>query len=51
VITSDDGIRVFAGLHHVTCGFLVQKAVDNCREVRISGFVLWTSCGQRRNLK
>ncbi len=38
-------IMVLAELHHVTCGFLGYKPVGNFRGVRISGIVLWTSCG------
>src|SRR5689334_25447994 len=42
---------VFFELRRVTCGIVVHKAVDNCRDVRITGGILWTRCGQEKNLK
>ena len=42
---------VFSELRRVTCGVVVHKAVDNCRHVRITGGILWTRCGQEKNLK
>ena|SRR5690348_17814155 len=42
---------VFSELRRVTCGIVVHKAVDNYRDVRITGGILWTRCGQEKNLK
>jgi hypothetical protein len=35
----------------VSCGVAVHKAVDNCRDMRITDRILWTRCGQEKNLK
>jgi hypothetical protein len=51
VITLDDHTMVFSELRGVTCGVVVRKAVDNRRDVRITSGILWTRCGQRKNLK
>lgn len=42
---------VFLELRRVTCGVVVHKGVDNYRGVRITGGILWTRCGQEKNLK
>ena len=42
---------VLSELRRVTCGVAVHKAVDNYRDVRITGGILWTRCGQEKNLK
>ena len=42
---------VFLELRRVTCGVVVHKAVDNYRDVRITGGILWTRCGQEKNPK
>ena len=51
VITLGDHALVFSELRRVTCGVVVHKAVDNYRDVRITGGILWTRCGQEKNLK
>ena len=50
-ITLGDHAMVFSELRRVTCGVAVHKAVDNHCDVRITGGILWTSCGYERNLK
>ena len=42
---------VFSELRRVSCGVAVYKAVDNYRDMRITGGILWTRCGQEKNLK
>jgi hypothetical protein len=42
---------VFSELRRVTCGVVVHKAVDNYRDVRITGGILWKRCGLEKNLK
>jgi hypothetical protein len=49
--TNERSSLVFSELRRVTCGVAVHKAVDNCRDVRITGGILWTRCGQEKNLK
>ena len=51
VITLGDHALVFSELRRVTCGVAVHKAVDNRCDVRITGGILWTRCGNERNLK
>src|SRR5689334_7160377 len=51
VNTNERSSLVFSELRRVTCGVVVYKAVDNCRDVRITGGILWTRCGQEKNLK
>jgi hypothetical protein len=51
VNTNGRSSLVFFELRRVTCGVVVHKAVDNYRDVRITGGILWTRCGQEKNLK
>jgi hypothetical protein len=51
VITVGDHALVFSELRRVTCGVVVHKAVENRCDVRITGGILWTRCGQEKNLK
>ena len=51
MITRGDYAPVFSELHQVTCGRAVQKPVDNRRDMRISGGILWTTCGCEKNPK
>jgi hypothetical protein len=46
--TLGDHALVFSELRQVTCGVVVQKAVDNRRDMRITGRILWTTCGRRK---
>jgi hypothetical protein len=50
-ITYGDRAPVFRESRRVTCGRLVNKPVDNRRDVRITGGILWRTCGRekRRN--
>jgi hypothetical protein len=45
VITLGDHALVFSELRQVTCGLAVHTAVHNRRDVRITGGILWTTCG------
>jgi hypothetical protein len=51
VNTNERSSLVFSELRRVTCGVVVHKAVDNYRAVRITAGILWTKCGQEKNLK
>ena len=51
VITLGDHAMVFSELRRVTCGVVVHKAVDNRCDMRITGGILWTRCGQVENSK
>ena len=42
---------VFPELRRVTCGVVVHKVVDNRCDVRTTDGILWTRCGQEKNLK
>ena len=46
--TLGDHALVFSELRQVACGVVVQKAVDNRRDMRITGGILWTTCGRRK---
>ena len=48
VITSGDHAMVLSELRRVICGVVVHKAVDNHRDVRITGGILWKRCGQEK---
>jgi hypothetical protein len=50
-ITLGDHTLVFSELRRVTCGVVVHKAVDNRCDMRTTGGILWTRCGQEKNLK
>ena len=39
----------FSEVRKVTCGLLVHKPVDNRRNMRITGGILWATCGQGKN--
>lgn len=47
-ITYGNRYYVVPGLHPVTCGRVVHKLVDNRSYMRITGFILWISCGLRK---
>jgi hypothetical protein len=49
--TSGDHALVFSEFRRVTCGRVVQKAVDNRRDMRITGGILWTTCGPGKKSK
>jgi hypothetical protein len=36
---------------HGTCGRVVHKPVDSCRDMRITSRLLWMKCGRRKNQK
>jgi len=40
-----DGDPILSELRQVTCGLVVHRAVDNRDDMRITGGILWTSCG------
>jgi hypothetical protein len=51
MITLGNRALVFSKLRQVTCGWVVQKPVDNRWNVRITGGILWTTCGRGKNSK
>jgi hypothetical protein len=50
-ITYGDRVLVLSELRQVICGQAVHKPVDNGLDVRITGTVLWTTCGCEKDWK
>jgi hypothetical protein len=48
VTTKGNHALVFSELRQVICGLAVYTAVHNHRDVRITGGILWTTCGHEK---